>query len=73
MLPFVYENFDQELNPMPYLLYLYLSRSAFLLSFTAPNKQLPTVKSVFKSFHHVSNSYEIYKSFFMKKSYTVLL
>ena len=30
------------------ILYLYLSRSAFLVSFANPNKQLPYVKSVFK-------------------------
>ena len=41
--------------------YLYLCGSTFLVSFTAPNKQLPSIKSVIKSFHHVFNSYKIYK------------
>ena len=41
--------------------YLYLSGSAFLVRFTASNKQLASVKSVFKSFDHASNLYEIYK------------
>ena len=36
-------------------------RSAFLVTFTAPNKQLPYVKPIFKSVEHVSNSEEIYK------------
>ena len=49
-------NCEHELNPMPYL---YLTGSAFLVSFTAPNKQLP--KPVFKPFGHVSNSYKKYK------------
>ena len=47
-LPSVNENFERESNPMPLPLYLYLSRSAFLVSFTDPNKQLAKVKSVFK-------------------------
>ena len=41
-------NSERESNPMPYPLYLYLSRSAFLVSFTDPNKQLFNVKYVFK-------------------------
>ena len=61
MLPFLNENWKQESNPMSQLLYLYLSTSAFLVSFTAPNKQLPSVKSVFKSFYHGSSLYVIYK------------
>ena len=52
MLPFVNENSERESNPMSQLLCLYLSTSAFLVSSTAPNKQLPSVKSVFKSFYH---------------------
>ena len=35
---------------------MYLSGSAFLVSFTAPNKQLPSVTFVLKSLDHVSNS-----------------
>ena len=33
---------------MSYPLYLYLSGSAFLVSFTDPNKQLPYAKFAFK-------------------------
>ena len=46
------ENSKQESNSMPQPIYLYLSRSAFLVSFTDQNKQLPNVKSVFKSIDH---------------------
>ena len=49
----VNENSEQESNPMLYLLYLHLSRPAFLVSFTDPNKQLLNVKSVFRSPNHV--------------------
>ena len=42
----VNENFERESNPK--LLHLYLYRSAFLVRFTDPNKQLPNVKSMFK-------------------------
>ena len=42
------ENSEGESNPMPKPMYLYLSRSAFLVSFTDPNKQLPNVKILFK-------------------------
>ena len=45
------ENSERESNPMLQLLYLYLCRSAFLVSFTDPNKQLPNLKSVFKFFN----------------------
>ena len=48
MLPSVNENFEQESNLMPEPLYLCLSRSAFLVSFTDPNKQLFNVKSLSK-------------------------
>ena len=61
MLSSVHENSTHESNPMSQLLYLYLSGSAFLVSFTAPNKQLSSVQSVFKSFDHVSNLCEVYK------------
>ena len=42
------ENSERGSNPMLLLLYLYLSRSTFLVSFADPNKQLPNVQSVFK-------------------------
>ena len=61
-LPFVNENSERESNPISQLLYLYLSTIAFLVSFTAPNKQLPSVKSVFKSFYDGSSLNVIYKS-----------
>ena len=48
-LPSVNRNFDRESNHMLQLLYLYVSGSAILVSFTNPNKRLPTVKSVLKS------------------------
>ena len=40
MLPYVNENFERESNLMPHPIYLYLSRSAFLVSFTDPNEKL---------------------------------
>ena len=52
MIPSVNEKSEQESNAMPWPLYLYLSRSAFLVSFTDPSKQLFNVESVFKSFNH---------------------
>ena len=55
-LPSVNENFDRESNPMPYPLYLYSSVSAFVVCFTDPNKQLFSVKSVFKSLDHGSSA-----------------
>ena len=55
-LPSFHENFERQSNPMPEPLYLYLSGLAILVSFTAPNKQLPSINSVFKSFDHVSSS-----------------
>ena len=55
MLLFVNENSERESNPMPQLQYLCLSRSAFLITFTDPNKQLPNVKAMFKSFDHQSS------------------
>ena len=38
VLPSVNENSERESNPMSWLLQLYLSGSAFLVSFTDPNK-----------------------------------
>ena len=52
MLPSVNKNSERESNPMPQPLYLYFPGSAFLVSFTDPNKQLFNVKSVFKSLNH---------------------
>ena len=49
MLPSENENFEQEPNPMSRPLYLYLSRSAFLVSFTNLTQQLPNVTYMFKS------------------------
>ena len=51
------ENSERELNPIPEAVYRYLSRSAFLVSFTEPNKQLPNVKSVFKSLDLLCKKY----------------
>ena len=52
MPPSVNETFEQELNPMLRLLYLYLPGSTFLASFTDRNKQFFNVKSVFKFLNH---------------------
>ena len=52
MLPSVNENYEWESNPMLQPLYLYLSGSAFLGSLTDPNKQLFSVKYVFKFLNH---------------------
>ena len=49
MLPLGNENSERELNPVPEVAYMYLSRSAFLVRLIDPNKQLPNVKSVIKS------------------------
>ena len=48
MISSVNENCKQKSNPMPQLPYLHLSGPAFLVSFADPNKQLFSVKSVFK-------------------------
>ena len=48
ILPSGKENSERKSNSMPYPLYLHLSRSAFLVTSTDPNKQLPNVKSVFE-------------------------
>ena len=48
MLPSGNENSERESNPIPYSVYMYLSGSAFVVSFSDPNKQLPDVKYVFK-------------------------
>ena len=60
MLRSVNENFDQKSNPMSKPLYLYLFGSAFLVSFTEPNKQLFNVKSVFKFLNDRFSTQEIY-------------
>ena len=56
MLPSGNKNSERESNPMVLPLYLYLSGSSFLASFTDPNKKCFKVKSVFKFCDHVSNS-----------------
>ena len=55
------ENSERESNPIPLLVYLHLSRSAFLVSFIDPNKQLPNVKSVFKILNYGFRFWEIYR------------
>ena len=45
MLPSVNENSERESNPMRWPSYLYLSESAYLVSFSDPNKQLLNVIS----------------------------
>ena len=45
-------NDKRESNPMPQQLYLYLSGSAFLVSFADPNRQLSNVNSAFKFLNH---------------------
>ena len=47
MLPSGNKNSERKLNQIPYPVYTCLSGSAFLVSFTDPNKQLPNAKSVF--------------------------
>ena len=58
MLLSVNENSERESNPMPQPLFLF--GSAFLVSFTDPNKQLFNVKSIFKCSNHGLGMYEIY-------------
>ena len=45
-LPSANKNSGRESSPMLYSLYMYLSRSAFLVSFADPNQQLPNEKFV---------------------------
>ena len=52
MLPSVNENYERESNPMPKQLYLHLFTSAFLVSFTDPNKQFFYVRSEFRFLNH---------------------
>ena len=61
MLPSANKNSERESNHMPLPVYLYLSRSAVLVSFTDPNKQLPNVKSVFKFLNCGFSVSEIYR------------
>ena len=46
---------------MLWRVYLYLSRSAFLISFTDPKKQLANVKSMFKFLNCGASVSEIYR------------
>ena len=55
-LPSGYENCERASNPVPQPIYPYLSGLAFLANITALNKQLPNVKSVFKSLDYVSSA-----------------
>ena len=55
---------ERESNPMLQPTYLYLYKSAFLVSFTDPNKQLPSVKSVFKFLNYGVSMSEIYRFIF---------
>ena len=48
MLPSANKSSAPESNSMLWLLYLYVSRSTFLVSFTDPNNQLSNIKYVFK-------------------------
>ena len=52
MLPSVNENSERESHPMLWLLYLYLSGSAFLVRSTDPNEQIFHVKSVLEFPNH---------------------
>ena len=52
ILPSANENCERESYPMPYPLYLYLSGSTFLVSFTDPNKEFFNLKSMFKFLSH---------------------
>ena len=47
------KNSERASNPKSYPLYTYLSRSAFLVNFTAPDKQSPSVN--FVSLDHTYN------------------
>ena len=71
-LPSVNRNFDRESNHMLQLLYLYVSGSAILVSFTNPNKRLPTVKSVLKSLDYRFIVWQIYKFTEPKKGLLLL-
>ena len=55
MLLSVNKNSEQESHHMSSVLYLYLTGSAFLVSFTDPNKQLPNAKFVLKSLDYPYN------------------
>ena len=57
MPPSINENSERESNTMPQPLYFCLSGSAFLVSFTDPNKQLFNVKSVFLTMYLVCKKY----------------
>ena len=63
MLPTISENSERESNPTPQLPYLFLSGSAFLVSFTDTNKQLFNVKSLFRFRNYGFSESEIYITF----------
>ena len=56
VLPSGNENYERDLNPIPFQVYTYLSRSALLAHLAPPNKQSFKVKSESKSRDHASNS-----------------
>ena len=58
-LPSVKKNSERESNSMAEPVYLYLSRSEFLVSFTDPHEQLPNVKSAFKFLNYGRSLEEI--------------
>ena len=60
MLPSANESSATESNSMLWLLYLYLSRATFLVSFIDPNKQLPNTKYEFKFLNCRLGLLEIY-------------
>ena len=47
----VNKSYEQESNPMSWPVYLNLSGSAFLVSFTDPNNQLTNMKSMSEFFN----------------------
>ena len=47
---------EQKSNPVPYLEWEYLCQSAFLVNWTAPNKEDFRIKLAFKSCDYLSNS-----------------
>ena len=55
-LPPVHKNCERASNPVKTPVYQDLLGSAFLVNFTATNKQLPNANSAFKSLNHISKS-----------------
>ena len=59
MLPSVNKSSERESNPFQLPLYLYLSGSTFVFSFTDPNKQFFNIKFVFKFLNHGLSMLEV--------------